>query len=205
MTLRLPLIILAGMACTHHASAQLVNTDWSTPISSDTIPGVLNGINVTLELDNTGLPAPGLSTVDLSTGEFAGAPLGSDEEIVFTANPDSWTVTFDAPVTDLHLYLTTLGKSDEERTWTYDHDFTIESGLTGISGSTANSFSGTGAFTGVLKFSGPVSSLTLTAPNITPASVYQTFAAPIPEPTSLALLGLGGLLVTRRRRMNGVA
>ena len=114
-------------------------------------------------------------------------------------------MTFDAPVTDLHLYLTTLGKSDEERTWTYDHDFTIESGLTGISGSTANSFSGTGAFTGVLKFSGPVSSLTLTAPNITPASVYQTFAAPIPEPTSLALLGLGGLLVTRRRRMNGVA
>ena len=92
--------IVLALTCTHHASPQLVNTDWSTPTSSDTIPGVLNGVGVTLVLDNTGLPAPGLSTFDFTTGEFADAPLGPDEEMVFTANPDTWTVTFDAPVTD---------------------------------------------------------------------------------------------------------
>lgn len=40
--------IALGLACIHQALAQLVNTDWSTPLSVDTIPGDLYGTGFTL-------------------------------------------------------------------------------------------------------------------------------------------------------------
>lgn len=204
------LAALALMAGVSTASAATFVT-WSSPTA-----GSANGITVTASYTNVIAP-PTLSSYDLSGANFS--PAGGALQQTVEYNVQSGiTWSFSSAVTNLDLYLVYWRSSGPGTGGPIDNRYvfstapTIQSGLSGgsISG---NGFVGpsTGFYNGILRFSGPLTSLTLNAP-LNASGGYQIYtlafdggSASVPDGAStFALLGAAiGTLgwATRRRRV----
>lgn len=199
------LLALALMAGGGTASAATFVT-WATPIS-----GSANSVTVSVNY-TTG--SPSLGNFDLSGADYS--PAGGATQQIVNYNMDAGiTWTFSSAVTNLDLYLTfwrgagSFGPSDS--TYLFSAAPTIQSGLSGgsISG---NSFVGSssGYYNGILRFSGPLTSLTLTAPNVGGSSgqaytlAFDVASSAVPDGAStFGLLGaaVGALGLATRRRL----
>ena len=204
------LAALALMAGVSTASAATFVT-WTSPTA-----GSANGITVTASYTYVGNP-PSLSSFDLSGANYSPAG-GASQQMVDYHAQSGITWSFSSAVTNLDLYLgfwrssapLTGGPTDNR--YVFSTAPTIQSGLSGgsISG---NGFVGpsTGFYSGILRFSGPLTSLTLNAP-LNASGGYQVYtlafdggSASVPDGAStFALLGAAiGTLgwATRRRRV----
>jgi hypothetical protein len=197
------LVFSSLMAGSLHAGTFVV---WNPAQNAST--GVADGVTVSVAYS----PEPtsvGLVGIDMSGTDFD--PPGSPSQSTVNVAPNiemAWT--FDQPVEDLLLYIVWRGSSNlgpSDGLYTFDQTPTIQSGLTGgsISG---NSFVVTNAsnfFSGILSFPGPLTSLTLSAPDAPGfgANPYTMSFSAVPEPASAALLlgaaGTVGLWRCRRR------
>ena len=158
--------------------------------------------------------SPSLGNFDLSGADYNPAGGAAEQTVDYSIN-SGITWTFSSAVTNLDLYVKfwrgagSFGPSDS--TYLFSAAPTIQSGLSGgsISG---NSFVGasSGFYNGILRFSGPLTSLTLTAPNVGGSSgqvytlAFDAASSAVPDGAStFGLLGaaVGALgLATRRRR-----
>jgi hypothetical protein len=200
------LAALALMAGVSTASAATFVT-WTSPTA-----GSANGITVTASYTYVGNP-PSLSSFDLSGANYSPAG-GASQQMVDYHAQSGITWSFSSAVTNLDLYLkfwrssTSSGPSDSN--YVFSTAPTIQSGLSGasISGNTLTVSSGFSD--GILRFSGPLTSLTLSPPASGGGSQVYTLAfgggsASVSDgaPT-FALLGAAiGTLgwATRRRRV----
>jgi len=195
--------LLAGLLLATAASAVAIPVDWD---SSGTT-GTLDGIAVTM----TGLVNPDVAlsatdfSLDLTSGDFAGAPLAGDVELVGYSAVSDWTVSFSEPVSNLLLYLiywrgaSGQPPAGETVVYGFDSTFVPVSGLgfavfpegdVSLVAPEANFHSG------ILKFQGPLTTLSVTTNAGGFSAQLLTFA--VPEPSWLALAALG-LALTRRR------
>ncbi|MEB3884086.1 PEP-CTERM sorting domain-containing protein [Lyngbya sp. CCY1209] len=200
----------------------VANALMPTPVDwNDITEGEVFGVDVTA----TGFTFPSEDSPSIGerafTGSsFAAAPLSNAETIYNYISTDNWSVTFDAPLSDLFLYgwswrgTTTVFNVDPPTTYTFSSPFSI---LSGFDGSTVSGNSLTVPDTGflaagILKFSGPISELSVISEGENPGG-GQTLAfattgiyepESVPEPASaLGLLALGALGVSRLKRDRG--
>jgi hypothetical protein len=194
---------LAALLLATGASAVAIPVDWD----SGGTTGTLDGIAVT----TTGLVNPSVSlsatdyALDLTSGDFAGAPLAGDVELVDYSAVSDWTVSFSEPVSNLLLYLIywrgASGQPPAGETVVYDFDstFTLVSGL-GFAvfpgGNTSLVAPEANFHSGILRFQGPLTALSITT-NAGGFS-FQAVTLALPEPSWLGLAALG-LVLTRRR------
>jgi hypothetical protein len=157
----------------------------------------------------TSLVEPSISSADLSGSDFSFAPgTASEETIVYDVLSD-WSATFSPPVNDLLLYAVFwrgffAGPDPVE--YTFDHAFSIQSGLAGasVAGTTLSlpGSSNAGVRSGILQFAGPVSSLRMTTNATGNSQQALTFGVPmatVPEPATFVLVVAGLLAMCLRR------
>ncbi len=195
-------VALAGL--TLEAGA-LVAADW------DSVNGGTIG---ELEFEVAGLAAQGENLAVIPGQDLVGpdyepfAQSGVDT-VAYGFN-NLWTMVLNQPVDQLYVYvdgwrgsILTAG-DDPAFTYTFDRTPQIVAGLDGaqVSGNTLildddfDSF-----YDGVLLFEGAtLLSLTVESTNATSQAVQRMTFALVPEPASLAVFGIGGLLLAGRRR-----
>lgn len=193
-----------------------IGTDW-TAVSPTTADGNLDGISVSVTGLSRGPFGSDVLIVDdnLSGPDYAAAPLGPTEVIVYWAALSDWTATFGEAIPDLRLYLRfwrgQIGVNVlDVFSYTFDQPFAVLSGLEDalvVGNTIALADTPTLFHDGIIEFTGPVSSLSVsvTAP-ATPNSSDQrlTFgidSTPVPEPSvmALTLLSLAALRQRGRR------
>ncbi len=187
------LIALAALSGTTFGQTLV---DWpapyDAPIGSSSVTGTASGIDVTFS--GTSNP-PGLYVLTPSPGvpETIYAHSGS-------GTPTAHSLTFStAPTDDILIELWSWGQTD----LVFSSPFTVEA----IENATISGNTLTGPPSGqkghaVLRFD-PASSVSWTGLTSVSQDGIQyavSLAAPIPEPSSAALLGLGGLALILRRR-----
>ena len=138
------------------AAAQ-TGADWSTPTS-----GVIAGTSFNV----TGLNAnASVVTWNLSTANYAAAPLSSSQECTDTLCRDDWEATFAQPIEGLTWYGVFIrgfdaGPAGTTVAYTFNHPFVILSGFQNATVSGTSLVVTTDQFHhGVIRFSGPVSTL----------------------------------------------
>ena len=171
---------LAGLFFVSAAWADAVGVDWTSAAGSEAT-GTICDTTVTVSTVTAGINF-GISTSDLSGADYAAAPLSASQERLEYGAAAEWTVTFDAPVSDLLLYTDAWrgggAGGPSTPTYTFDQPFTIESGLAGATVvGNAIEMPRPAQHSGIIRFSGPVTSLTVTT-NATSTSASQgmTFA-----------------------------
>lgn len=184
-------------ASTTSAEATLI-VDWTTPTT-----GVLGNINVNMP----GLASPFLriENRDLTSADFSAGPV-SDAEVVVYGYGNDWTATFDQPVTNLLLYADwwrgtlTVGM-DPTIDYAFDQSFNILSGLEHaiVTGNTL-SLPDIGLHNGIIQFDGLITSLSVNSSAIVAPGSGQTLTFGVPEPSTLAVMGIGlaGIVFGRR-------
>lgn len=205
-------LALALMAGSGTASAATFVT-WTSPTS-----GSVNSVTVTATYSQG---SPSLANFDLSGANFNPAGGASQQMVDYSVN-SAITWTFSSAVTNLDLYAlywrgtaSGIGGPSNGR-YVFSATPTIQSGLSGASIVTPGSgnpylqVGSSGFYSGILRFSGPITSLTMYAPTgASPSGQLYTLAfdaasSAVPDGAStFGLLGaaVGALgLATRRRR-----
>jgi hypothetical protein len=164
-------------------------------------------------------PSWGTNPTTFNGADFAAGELGTVTAADFGAN-DAWTVHFASPVTNLRLYAYAWRGAfnaaglDPDVSYTFSSSFDILSGFSGVSVvGDGCVLPGDRFHFGILEFAGTLSSLSVTsmgALNASAQSLTFTALAPpvsVPEPGSLALLGVGlallAMAASRRDAMRG--
>ena len=140
--------------------------------------GTLNGIGFTVGAYTMSSNPPSLLNSDYSTADYASNPLSATQETSYFMSGSSWTVTFNSPISNLKLYVywraSGIGGSSFYR---FDQAFSIASGSTGMTNS-GNDLNISGWGKGILEFSGPITTLTLSADGTSCCSGHtMTFAS----------------------------
>ena len=163
---------------------------------TNTTSGQLDGIDFTVStLSSANVESLTLATVDWNNA-------GSKQGIIYDAATDTFTISFDSPVSNLNFYLFYFRGSNGGLgydTYTFNHPFTVTHGLNGlpISGNTID-VSSTNYASGIIQFTEPVTTLTVvgvggsnpgsaqgfTLSKSTPGSTYSVTPA---LPTGLTL------------------
>lgn len=170
------------------AEATLI-VDWMTPST-----GALGNINVTMS--ELASPFLRIENRDLNSANFSAAPV-SDAEVVVYGYGNDWSAAFDQPVTGLLLYVDwwrgtlTVGM-DPTIDYTFDLPFNVISGLGNaiVTGNTL-SLPDIGLHNGIIQFEGIISSLSVDSSATASPGSGQALTFGVPEPSTLALLGLG--------------
>lgn len=170
--------------------------------------GTLNGVGFTM----SGLSDPGfgnaIQSLDLTGGDWNS--VGAQDGRIYNANTvNSFTVTFDSPVTGLEMYLYyfrggSVGGAGYNF-YDFGQAFTITGGLGAVtqSATTLDTSSVTFA-SGVISFTGPVSTLTVSATgSATGGDQGFTFASVPDTGSTAALLGAGVVAIAFARRRLG--
>jgi len=169
------------------------------------VAGVAGDVAVSI----AGLNAPALVNLDLSTADYALAPLAADQEVVDYSTGDDWTLTLSRPVDGLLLYTKfwrgiAAGTDPDPATYTFDAPFAVVAGLDGASvgnGGTTLSLPETQYFDGILLFEGPLETLTMTSSSSTAARQELTVAVVnAPEPAGAGAAALAALASVAKRR-----
>lgn len=184
------------------AGAELIGADEWTSFGTTAI-GQLNGINFTLTgLDDHGSPSQAISRVvsfNVSEDDFIAAPLtGVNEGLEFISSSD-WVLNIEQPVDGLYLYIASWreGHYDFGQTYKFSGFGTGLTTLIQYDSSELDTKSRPFS-SGILFFDGPIQTLSIEAVDAPNSFHLMTFAV-VPEPSSLALFGLGSLLAIHRR------
>ncbi|MGQ0652841.1 MAG: PEP-CTERM sorting domain-containing protein [Betaproteobacteria bacterium] len=191
-------------------------TDW-TSIGSNAATGTIGGVSVTIastvamngvSLTGSGTnywTEPNPSDRPYTGGTVSNAPTAAEQVGLNSAN--TITVTFGSAINSLYMALLSVGQPGVPVTYDFNQAFTIDSEGEGFFGNDAtDGVLGAGdtltmrEFHGMLHFSAPVTSLTFTT---NPAENWHAFtfgAAAVPQPATLAMLGLGLLAFGFRRK-----
>lgn len=134
------------------------------------------------------------------------APETSDIVALIGGGDSSYTLTFDRPVFDIVMPVISLGRGSTPVDYVFDRDFTIisegpgyfgEGDLSQPDGNTLLGVEGNGS----ILFDGATNSLTWT---VDTAENWHGFtlgvAGAVPEPGTMAVLGLGALALLKRRK-----
>jgi|GEM_PF-1838624 len=153
-------------------------TDWEMGVEG-VFSGSICGISVMISPVFNGATPP---TADMSGPEFSFAPLSPMQERVGYSAATEWTATFDPPVDDLLVYVSSWRGAGslgvDPQTYTFDLPFTVASGISNgmVVGNTLELPGG--FHRGILRFAGPISTLSLTtSATDTGAAQSVTFAA----------------------------
>lgn len=209
------------------SAALLAAVGWTSAASAGiAIPVVWDEIAVTegqlgdSTVNMLNVSGPSFFIDDLTGPDYAAAPL-SPNTVTFDYDALSdWTATFDPPVENLLLYLVNwrgVAGGPDPVTYQFDQPFTVLSGLGGTSvsnGNTVLSVPGDVFGDGIVRFTGPVSSLSVLTNSVSSSQQSLTFGIlpPVPPAATIptlsewglmataAALGIAGLIVARRRR-----
>ena len=168
---------------------------WTTPVA-----GGANGIDVSV----AGLGDPRLTGIDLTSPDFAAAPLCSTAPSLDYATGSDWALTLSQPADAILVYAKFwrgAGDIVDPVTYQFDAPFAIVSGLTKASvsnGGTLLSLPGSDFHDGILRFEGPIAGLSVDTNSTTSSRQEITFAV-VPEPMGGALASLVALLLLRHR------
>ncbi len=143
------------------------------------------------------------STVDNGPGEAGNADIIS--LVGQNSNPITNTINFSSPVTNPVMAILSLGRPNLPVNYTFNHDFVILSSGTGwFGGNPSESLfrDGVGQLRGleghgVIMFTGTFASISFSASQ---ENWHGFQIGVVPSPFATALLTLGGLLASRRRR-----
>ena len=186
-------LLVAISAGTAHADA-IGSSITSINNGNGTASGQLDGTSFTLS--NLGAPRLLLLNLDLSAGnpDYDAEPLSNSETMLSYSADSDVAFSAAAPIDDFLLY----GLSWSIGSYEFDQSFTIVDGFADAT-IDSNILKISSVSNGILLFDGPVSTFNLDATTDDTGNNVTKFGV-VPEPSSLALLGLSGLMVARRRR-----
>jgi hypothetical protein len=205
MKKNISILIMAITSLCLCAQAQMVFVSNWTSEGGGVWAGTAGGVNVTLTANGSFSVAR--PDEDVSGWQYAANPGSSTQAGLGLSATPGWTLTTSAPC-DVFLYAcwwrgAGLDGPDSTGVYEFDRSFTIASGLGAATIAGNNLELGSNWGMGIMSFSN-VSSLDChTSWTGGGSEVGLVFAVePVPEPTTLALAGLGGLslLLFRRRK-----
>lgn len=91
------ILIFIGLCFFYCNTYAQIGAIWDASATS----GTLDGISFTV----TGFGNPALNNADLSSSDYSAAPLNSNQQLISYANESNWTITFDSPIKNLRLYI----------------------------------------------------------------------------------------------------
>ncbi len=140
--------------------------------------GTLNGTGFTIGGYTMTSTPPSLLNQNYSSADYSSNPLSATQQTSYFMSGSSWTVTFNAPISNLKLYIYWRGGGiGGSSFYQFDQAFSIASGSTGMTNS-GNNLNISGWGKGILEFSGPITTLTLSADGTSCCSGHtMTFAS----------------------------
>ena len=205
----LRLLVLAAAAST--ASATTVQwADWTSATTglSGSASGTIGAVGVTYSGELWGAQTAGGTNywtppATYISGTVWNAPPPSDILQFGGGTPNLYTITFSTPVTNPIMAICSLGTPGALSVLTFNQNFNLLSQGPGFFGSgflipsASNVLHGSEGY-GVIQFIGTMTSISWTDPHLEQWHGIQI--ALVPAPGAAALLGLGALVATRRRR-----
>lgn len=212
------LLCVASCLAIGSASAGAIWTDW-TAISGSAATGDMGGVSVSVVANGGSMNGPsqtgcGPGTTNWwtepnpSNRPYTGGSLGNGpiacEQVALSSRVDV-TVTFGSAVSDLYMALLSVGQSGTTVTYDFDRAFTIDSQGQGFWGS-GPAVPGVGdtlamtEFHGLLHFTSPVTSLRFTTNRDEYWHAFTFATTTVPEPGTLALVGVALLAGAARKR-----